>query len=180
MGGADLPARVACPRRLLGRIAWTSLTAFVRATVIVAFTDALGIMVGAYFLGVPFVVAIGVLVFLGAFIPLIGATLSGSVAVLVALVDQGPLVALFMLLVVVAIQQLEAHVLQPFLLGRLVSVHPLGVIVALAAGVVVGGIAGALVAVPFVAAANAVVLHLSDSARTEQDAEDMTLGDTPG
>jgi predicted PurR-regulated permease PerM len=164
-----------------GRIAWTSLTAFVRATVIVAFTDALGIMIGAAALKVPFVLAIGVLVFIGAFIPVIGATLSGSVAVLVALVAHGPLVALIMLGVVIGIQQLEAHVLQPFLLGRLVSVHPLGVIVALAAGVIVGGLAGALVAVPFVAAANAVVLHLADTARTEAEArDDEPLGDTPG
>ncbi len=160
-----------------GRIAWTSLTAFVRATVLVAFTDAVGIMIGAAILKVPFVFAIGVLVFLGAFIPLIGATLSGSVAVLVALVAQGPVVAVFMLLVVIAVQQLEAHVLQPFLLGRLVSVHPLAVIVAIASGVLVAGIAGALVAVPFVAALNAVVLHLADESRTQQDAQDMLLGD---
>jgi len=162
-----------------GRIAWTSLTAFVRATVLVAFTDALGIMIGAAILKVPFVFAIGVLVFIGAFIPMIGATLSGSVAVLVALVAQGPIVALLMLMVVIAVQQLEAHVLQPFLMGRLVSVHPLGVIMAIAAGVLVAGIAGALVAVPFVAAANAVVLHLADSARTAREAQDVPVGDPP-
>src|SRR3954452_17437267 len=147
-----------------GGIAWTSLTAFVRATVLVAFTDALGIMIVAAILHVPFVFAIGVLVFIGAFIPMIGATLSGSVAVLVALVDQGPVVALLMLGGVILVQQLEAHVLQPFLLGRMVSVHPLGVIVAIAAGVLVAGIAGALVAVPLVAALNAVVLHLAEDA----------------
>jgi predicted PurR-regulated permease PerM len=162
-----------------GRIAWTSLTAFVRATVLVAFTDALGIAIGAAILRVPFVFAIGVLVFIGAFIPVIGAALSGSVAVLVALVDQGPVVALFMLLVVVFIQQLEAHVLQPFLLGRLVSVHPLGVIVAIGAGVLVAGIAGALVAVPFVAALNAVVLHLADNVRIDREAQETPMGDSP-
>jgi putative heme transporter len=162
-----------------GGIAWTSLTAFVRATVLVAFTDALGIMIVAAILRVPFVFAIGVLVFIGAFIPMIGATLSGSVAVLVALVDQGPVKALIMLGGVIAVQQLEAHVLQPFLLGRLVSVHPLGVILAIAGGVLVAGIAGALVAVPFVAAANAVVLHLSDTSRSEREAEAEPLGDTP-
>jgi predicted PurR-regulated permease PerM len=162
-----------------GRVAWTSLTAFVRATVLVAFTDALGIMLGAAILKVPFVIAIGVLVFIGAFIPLIGAFLSGTVAVLVALVDQGPIVALIMLGVVVGIQQLEAHVLQPFLLGRLVSVHPLGVIVAIAAGVLVAGIAGALVAVPFVAAANAVVLHLAETARSDRELAELPIGDDP-
>ncbi|MFL6134817.1 MAG: AI-2E family transporter [Nocardioidaceae bacterium] len=162
-----------------GRIAWTSLTAFVRATVLVAFTDALGVMIVAAILRVPFVFAIGVLVFLGAFIPMIGATLSGSVAVLVALVAHGPVVALFMLGGVIAVQQLEAHVLQPFLLGRLVSVHPLGVIIAIAAGVLVAGIAGALVAVPLVAAVNAVVQHLNDTARTERKAEHEPLGADP-
>ncbi len=158
-----------------GRIAWQSLTQFVRATVLVAATDAIGIMVVAAVLRVPFVFAIGVLVFLGAFVPMIGATISGSVAVLVALVDQGPVVALIMLGGVIAVQQIEAHVLQPFLLGRFVSLHPLGVIVAIAAGVLMAGIAGALVAVPLVAALNAVVLHLSDSAREVEPAQDAAV-----
>jgi predicted PurR-regulated permease PerM len=162
-----------------GRVAWTSLTAFVRATVLVAFTDALGIMLIAAILKVPFVFAIGVLVFIGAFIPMIGALLSGTVAVLVALVDQGPLIALLMLGGVILVQQIEAHVLQPFLLGRLVSVHPLAVIVAIAGGVLVAGIPGALVAVPFVAAANAVVLHLSESTRTDRELEELPVGDDP-
>ncbi len=162
-----------------GRIAWTSLTAFVRATVLVALTDAIGVMIVAAILKVPFVFAIGVLVFIGAFIPMIGATLSGSVAVLVALVDRGPVVALVMLGGVILVQQLEAHVLQPFLLGRLVSVHPLGVIVAIAMGVLVAGIAGALVAVPLVAAVNAVVLHLADETRTHADADDMSIAADP-
>ena len=144
-----------------GRVAWISLTQFVRATVIVAFVDAIGIGIGAAVLGVPFVLAIGVLVFLGAFVPLIGATVAGAVAVLVALVDQGPLTALLMLAVVIGVQQLEAHVLQPFLMGRWVSIHPLAVIIAIAAGVLVAGVAGALVAVPLAAAGNAVAMHLA-------------------
>jgi predicted PurR-regulated permease PerM len=162
-----------------GRVAWTSLTAFVRATVLVAFTDALGVMVVAVILRVPFVAAIGVLVFIGAFIPMIGATLSGSVAVLVALVDRGPVVALFMLGGVILVQQIEAHALQPFLLGRLVRVHPLGVILAIAVGVILGGIAGALVAVPLAASGNAVVMHLADRARVAREAREEPMGDTP-
>jgi predicted PurR-regulated permease PerM len=144
-----------------GRVAWISLTQFVRATVIVALVDAIGVMIVAAILGVPFLLALGVLVFLGAFIPLVGATVAGSVAVLVALVDQGPIDALLMLGGVILVQQIEGHILQPFLMGRWVSVHPLGVILALACGVVVGGVAGALVAVPLAAAANAVVQHLA-------------------
>jgi putative heme transporter len=145
-----------------GRVAWVSLTQFVRATVIVALTDAIGIMIVAAILGVPFVLAIGVLVFLGAFVPMVGATVAGTVAVLVALVDQGPITALLMLGGVILIQQIEGHVLQPFLMGRWVSVHPLGVIVAIGCGVLVAGIAGALVAVPLAAAVNAVVQHLAN------------------
>lgn len=153
-----------------GRVAWISLTQFVRATVIVALVDAIGIMIGAAVLQVPFVLAIGVLVFLGAFVPMIGATVAGTVAVLVALVDQGPITALLMLAVVIGVQQIEGHILQPFLMGRWVSLHPLGVIVAIACGVIVAGIAGALVAVPLAAALNAVVQHLA--ANTEVGADD--------
>lgn len=144
-----------------GRVAWISLTQFVRATVIVAAVDAIGIMIGAAILQVPFVLAIGVLVFLGAFVPMIGATIAGTVAVLVALVDQGPITALLMLGVVILVQQIEGHVLQPFLMGRWVSVHPLGVIIAIGCGVIVAGIAGALVAVPLAASLNAVIQHLA-------------------
>lgn len=160
-----------------GRVAWISLTQFVRATVIVAFVDAVGIMIGAAIIGVPFVLAIGVLVFLGAFVPLVGATVAGSVAVLVALVDQGPLAALAMLAVVIGVQQLEGHILQPFLMGRWVSVHPLGVVVAIGLGVIVGGVAGALVAVPLAAAVNAVVQHLASHTTPGDDPKEELAED---
>lgn len=160
-----------------GRVAWASLTQFVRATVLVAAVDAIGIVIGAAVLGVPFVGAIGVLVFLGAFVPMIGATISGAVAVLVALVAQGPVTALIMLGVVIAVQQLEAHVLQPFLMGRFVSVHPLAVIVAIAMGVLVAGIAGALIAVPLAASLNAVVQHLARDTAVGEDAQEAAADD---
>ncbi|WP_427889358.1 AI-2E family transporter [Kribbella sp. GL6] len=144
-----------------GRRAWVSLTAFVRATVIVAAVDAIGISLGAAILGLPLVSAIGILVFVGAFIPVVGALVSGIVAVLVALVAKGPIIAIVMLAVVIGVQQLEAHVLQPFLMGRAVSVHPLAVILAIATGVVIAGIVGALVAVPTAAVLNAIVNHLA-------------------
>jgi predicted PurR-regulated permease PerM len=146
-----------------GRAAWVSLTSFVRATVLVAFVDAVGITLVAVVLKVPLAVPIGVLVFLGSFIPLVGATVSGSVAVLVALVAHGPLVALFMLIGVIGVQQLEAHVLQPFLLGRAVRLHPLAVILVVAAGVVAAGIVGALVAVPLAAMLNTIVKYLTSA-----------------
>src|SRR5690606_27818347 len=129
------------------RVAWVSLTQFVRATVLIALADSIGVMIVAWLLGVPFVMAIGVLVFLGAFVPMIGATVAGSVAVLVALVDQGLITALLMLGGVILVQQIEGNLLQPFLMGRFVSMHPLGVLIAIGAGILVAGVAGALIAV---------------------------------
>jgi predicted PurR-regulated permease PerM len=143
------------------RLGWVTLTSFVRATVLVALVDALGIGVGAAILHVPLAVPLGVLVFLSAFIPIVGALFSGAVAVLVALVAQGPVTALVMLGVVLVVQQVESHGLQPFLMGRAVRVHPLAVILAIAAGATVGGIVGALFAVPLVAVGNTVVLSLA-------------------
>jgi predicted PurR-regulated permease PerM len=113
-----------------------------------------------------------VLVFLGAFVPMIGATIAGTVAILVALVDQGPFTALLMLGGVILVQQIEGHILQPFLMGRWVSVHPLAVIVAIGCGVLVAGIAGALIAVPLAATANAVVQHLSTYTEIGDDPEE--------
>lgn len=165
-----------------GRAAWFTLTRFVRATVLVALVDAVGIMLIAYLLDLPLAFAIGVLVFISSFVPLIGATLSGAVAVLVALVDQGPVVALLMLLGVIVVQQVESNVLQPFLLGRFVSVHPLGVLVAIGCGILVAGVAGALIAVPLVAAVNAVAMHLSgeSAAPAEATVPEVALPPDPG
>jgi putative heme transporter len=160
-----------------GRVAWISLTQFVRATVLVALADAVGVMIVAAVLGVPFVLALGVLVFLGAFVPMVGATVAGLVAILVALVDQGPITALLMLGGVILVQQIEGHVLQPFLMGRFVSLHPLGVIVAIGCGVLLAGIAGALVAVPLAAAGNAVVNHLASDPDPDDFESPVTTAD---
>ncbi len=146
-----------------GVVAWGQLTAFTRATIIVALVDAVGITVVALLLRVPFALAIGALVFLTAFVPIVGAFLSGMVAVLIALVAQGPVAALLMLLGVLAVQQIESHVLQPFLLGKAVNVHPLAVILSVATGAVVAGIVGTLVAVPTAAVVNAVGKFLLSS-----------------
>lgn len=149
--------------RSSGEAAWTALTNFVRATVIVAFIDAVGIALAAWALGVPVPLAIGVIVFLGAFVPIVGAFVSGFVAVLLALVDQGFWTAVFMLLAVIAVQQIESSLLQPFLMGHFVSVHPLAIILAIAAGVYLSGIIGALVAVPVVACVNAIIKHVAET-----------------
>ncbi|MFB7343139.1 AI-2E family transporter [Streptomyces hydrogenans] len=143
-----------------GPRAWRTLTAYVRGTVLVALIDAVFIGLGLYFLEVPMAVPLAVFIFLFAFIPLVGAVISGALAVIVALVTNGPGTALGVLLVVLAVQQIEGHVLQPFILGRAVRVHPLAVVLAVAAGGLTAGIGGAVVAVPLVAVANTVVGYL--------------------
>jgi predicted PurR-regulated permease PerM len=155
-----------------GEKAWAVLTSYVRATVIIAFVDAIGISLVALLLGLDLVLPIGVLVFLGAFIPVVGASISGIAAVAVALVSQGPVAALIMLGGVVAVQQLEGHVLQPFLMGRLVRVHPLAIVVVIAIGSFAAGIFGALIAVPHTAIVNTVAHHLAADrpGRAETDA----------
>lgn len=150
-----------------GRRAFASLVGYVRATVLVAIVDATGIGLGLAIVGVPLVVPLAALVFLGAFIPTVGAVVTGSVAVLIALVANGPVAALVVLGIVIGIQQLEGHVLQPLLLGRAVRLHALAVVLAVAAGVVVAGITGALLAVPLLAVLNTAVR--SFTATTEQD-----------
>lgn len=143
-----------------GPRAWRTLTLYVRGTVIVALIDAICIGIGIFFLGVPMAVPLAVVIFLSSFVPLVGAVTSGFIAVVVALVTEGPFTALMVLLVVLAVQQIEGHVLQPFILGRAVRVHPLAVVLSVAAGSLVAGIGGAVVAVPLVAVSNTVVGYL--------------------
>jgi putative heme transporter len=154
------PRQAEEPVYAAGVAAWATLGAYVRATVLVAFIDAVGIGVGLYFLNVTLWFPLAALVFLFAFVPIVGATLSGIIAVLVTLVERTPLAALVALGIVIAVQQLEGHVLQPLIMGRAVAIHPLAVIVAIAAGVVLAGIIGALVAVPIVAVLNTAVRFL--------------------
>ncbi|MEU1119241.1 AI-2E family transporter [Streptomyces sp. NPDC005879] len=148
-----------------GPRAWRTLTAYVRGTVIVALIDAIFIGLGIYFLGVPMAVPLAVIIFLAAFVPLVGAVVSGALAVVVALVTQGVFTAVMALVVVLAVQQIEGHILQPFILGRAVRVHPLAVILSVAAGGMVAGVGGAVVAVPLVAVTNTVVGYLRSYAR---------------
>ncbi|MFD0570465.1 AI-2E family transporter [Kitasatospora gansuensis] len=148
--------------------AWATLTAYVRGTVCVAFIDALCIGIGIQLLGVQLALPLAVIVFLGAFVPLVGALVTGTIAVLIALVTQGPFTALMVMVVLVAVQQIEGHLLQPLILGRAVRVHPLAVVLGVAAGTIVGGIGGAIVSVPLIAVTNTVVVHLRRRAAAGQ------------
>jgi predicted PurR-regulated permease PerM len=155
-----LPRSARVPTARAGHYSWHTLVSYVRATVLVAFVDAVGIGIGLAVLGVPLTLPLAALVFLGAFIPVVGATVTGAVAVLVALVTQGPISALVILAVVIAVQQLEGHVLQPLIMGRAVALHPLAVILAIATGIVTAGIVGGLVAVPLLAVLNTAIRYL--------------------
>lgn len=144
-----------------GLRSWLSLGAYTRTQIIVALVDGIGIGVGALLLKVPLAVPIGVLVFLGAFIPIVGATVTGAVAVAVALVDSGVGTAVAMLVVVLLVQQLESNLLQPMLMSKALSLHPVGVLLAVAAGTIVAGIVGALFAVPILAIVNTALQFLN-------------------
>lgn len=145
-----------------GEAGWRSLGSYVRIQIFVAFVDAVGIGVGAWILGVPLALPLGVLVFLASFIPIVGAVATGTIAVLLALVTNGLTNALLMLAVVLLVQQLESNVLQPLVMGKAVSLHPLAVFLAVAAGTAVLGLVGAVFAVPVLAFINSFVQYLSD------------------
>jgi putative heme transporter len=140
-----------------GRAGFRSLIGYVRATALVALVDAAGIGTGLAIMGVPLALPLASLVFLGAFIPLVGAVIAGFFAVVVALIAKGWIFALITLGLIIAVQQVEGHVLQPLVMGRAVSIHPLAVVLAIAGGGVLAGIVGALLAVPTVAFLNSAV-----------------------
>jgi predicted PurR-regulated permease PerM len=149
-----------------GHAGWITLTTFVKVQIFVAFVDAVGIGLGAFILGLPFggfplVIPITIAVFLGSFIPVVGAVVTGSIAIFVALVYLGPWQALIMLGIVLLVQQVEGHILQPLVMGAAVKVHPLAVVFAVAAGSGVAGIIGALFAVPLVATLNVMVTYIA-------------------
>lgn len=143
------------------RRAWRTLVSYVRATALVALSDAILIGIALAVLGVPLAIPLAALVFLGAFVPILGSFLAGTAAVLVALVSNGLVTALIVLGTTLLIMQLEGHVLQPLLLGRAVRVHPLAVVLSIGAGLLLAGIFGALVAVPLVACLNVAGTYLS-------------------
>jgi putative heme transporter len=168
-----VPARVRSRVDVAGRRGFGALVSYVRATAAVALVDAVGIGIGLAIVGVPLVIPLSALVFLSAFVPIIGAVLAGTVAVLIALVANGFISALIVLAIVVGVMQLESHVLQPWLLGRAVRLHPLAVVLAITAGLIAAGIAGALLSVPLLAVLNAGVRSLVHDDVTEPEEVDV-------
>ncbi len=160
-----------------GRAGFNSLIGYVRATFLVALVDAVGIGTGLAIMGVPLALPLASIVFLGAFIPLVGAVIAGFLAVVVALLAKGFIIALITLGLVIAVQQVEGHVLQPLVMGRAVSIHPLAVVLAIATGAVLAGIVGALLAVPTVAFFNSAVrVLLARDPEAEEAAQEAEEG----
>ncbi|MCT1776074.1 AI-2E family transporter [Brachybacterium sp. p3-SID957] len=156
-----LPPDARIPTHEAFRRGWKALSAYVRTQILVAAVDAVGIALGMVVLGLgSYAVPIWLLVFLFSFIPLVGAFASGAIAVLLVLVLNNWVSALIMLGIVLAVQQIEGNVLQPFLMGKAVEMHPLAVFLGVAAGAMLAGIPGALFAIPLIAFVNATMLHI--------------------
>ncbi len=152
-----------------GKSGWNSLVEYVRATCIVAAVDAIFPLIAAIIMGVPMAPALGALLFLSAFVPIVGILVGGAVVTLVTLVTVGPVQALIMLGVIVAVNQIEGNVLQPLLLGKAVSLHPLAVIFGITIGISVGGIVGALLVVPLMAFGKSFIGYVAKGRTEESD-----------
>lgn len=137
----------------VGQVAWSSFAGYTRGIVIVAFVNAVLVLIGLLLLRVPLAFPLALLVFLFSFIPLIGAPLATAIAAVVALAARGPWIALAVIVLIVLIGQFEGHVLQPLVMSKAVNLHPLAVGLSVACGTVLAGIVGAVIAVPLVAVA---------------------------
>lgn len=156
-----LPVRARETAHEAGLRGWVTLKGYIKAQASVALVDAVFIGLGAAILKVPLAIPLGVLVFIGSFIPIVGAMVTGAVAVLVALMDQGMKAAIIMMVIILLVQQIESNLLQPVLMSNAVSLHPLVVLLSVTAGTFLAGITGALFAVPVVAFINTVVLYIT-------------------
>lgn len=142
--------------------AWVTLGGFIRTQAIVSFVDAFFIGIGLVILGVPLAWALAVLTFLGGFIPIVGAFTAGALAVLVAFVSNGLTTAIIVLVLVIAVQQLEGNVLQPVLQSRSMNLHPVVILLAVAGGGTLFGILGAFLAVPVAAVVAVIIRYVSE------------------
>lgn len=156
------PGHVGEITEAIGRRAYRAVEGFMRGTTMIALIDGVLTTIGLLLLGVPGAAGLGALVFIGAYIPYLGAFVSGVLAVLVALADRGVVIAAWTLLVIFLVQMLEGNVLQPVIQSRTVQMHPAVVLVAITAGATVGGVIGVLLAVPATAAAFGIVAELRE------------------
>lgn len=160
LGFVPRAARPAVDRA--GHLGWRSFGGYMRGQVLIALFHGISVTIVLLVLRVPLAAPLGVLVFIGSFIPLLGLTVAGALCVAVALLEHGPPAAIAVAIAIIVLVQVEGHVLQPVIMSRTVSLHPLAVALSVFAGTAIAGIAGALVAVPFVAFVNTFVRGLHD------------------
>nr|WP_245865592.1 AI-2E family transporter [Rhodococcus kyotonensis] len=160
---------------------WATLGGFIRTQAIVSLIDAFFIGLGLIILGVPLALVLATITFLGGFIPIVGAFVAGALAVLVALVANGPTTALIVLIIIIAVQQLEGNVLQPILQSRSMNLHPAIVLLAVTGGGSVFGIIGAFLAVPAAAVAAVLIRYVSEQidARSVEADRDQLEDEAP-
>jgi predicted PurR-regulated permease PerM len=142
------------------RAGWQSFGGYMRGQVLIALFHGISVMILLFVLQVPLAAALGVLIFLGSFVPLIGLTVTGALCVAVAALEHGLTAGVVVAVAIIVLVQVEAHFLQPIIMSRSVEVHPLGIALAVLSGTILAGIVGALLAVPFVAFVNSTVLAL--------------------
>jgi predicted PurR-regulated permease PerM len=156
-----MPKRTQTSIDVSGHLAWDAISGYTRGIVIVAFCDAVLVFIGLTILQVPLAPALSAVVFLGAFIPVIGAPIATFFAAVVALAERGPVVALLVIALTVVVGSFDGDVLQPLVMGKAVSLHPLAIVFAIAAGGIAMGIIGALIAVPVAGAIYSVAKYLT-------------------
>ena len=156
-----LPSQSRTPVDTSGRIAWDSISGYTRGIVVVAICDAVLVFIGLLILQVPLAPALAAVVFLGAFIPVIGAPVATFFAAVVALAERGPLVAVLVVALTVVVGSFDGDVMQPLVMGKAVNLHPLAIVIAIAAGSIALGIVGALIAVPIAGAVYGVAKYLT-------------------
>jgi predicted PurR-regulated permease PerM len=156
-----LPATSKTPVDVSGRIVWHSISGYTKGIVVIALADATLVFIGLTILQVPLAPALAAVVFLGAFIPVIGAPIATFFAAVVALAERGPIIALLVIVLTVIVGSADGHILQPLVMGKAVNLHPLAIIFAIAAGSIALGIVGALVAVPVAAAIYGVAKYVT-------------------
>ncbi len=156
-----MPGRIQTPVDVSGHMAWDAISGYTKGIVVVAFADALLVFIGLTILQVPLAPALSALVFIGAFIPVIGAPIATFFAAVVALAERGPVVALLVVALTVVVGSFDGDVLQPLVMGKAVSLHPLAIVFAIAAGSIAMGIVGALIAVPVAGAIYKVAKYLT-------------------
>ncbi|MFB7515543.1 AI-2E family transporter [Streptomyces sp. NPDC056144] len=174
------PQAIGDTAEAMARRAYEAVEGYMRGTTFVALVDAVIIGLGLLVLEVPGAVGLAALVFVTAYIPYLGAFLSGAVAVLVALADRGFVIALWVLGVVLAVQMLEGNVLQPLVQSKTVQMHPAAVMLAITAGASVAGILGMLLAVPLTAAATGILSELRARFKARAAEEAEAAGGTGG